>query len=295
MSTAKAIRTSVAAELGRAVEPATVELATAARAAVRDVRAVLFYGSCLRDGLDPGAVADVYLLVGRYGASGQSPLAAFANRVLAPNVIYLEADTSVGRIRAKAAIVTLDHFARLTGPGTFHSYFWARFAQPCALVWSADAEARRATEAAVAQAIETFATEVADRPFAPDASRTFWIEGFRKTYASELRAEGPERAVLLYEADRARYDALYAALVSAELRPKASPARWRARRILGKALSVVRLLKGVFTFAGGLDYILWKIERHSGVGVTPKPWQRRWPLLAAPGLALHIWRRGGFR
>ena len=30
------------------------------------------------------------------------------------------------------------------------------------------------------------------------------------------------------------------------------------------ALSVLRLLKALFTFEGGLDYIAWKLERHSG-------------------------------
>jgi hypothetical protein len=42
-------------------------------------------------------------------------------------------------------------------------------------------------------------------------------------------------------------------------------------------------------------YILWKIERHSGVKATATPWQRRHPLLAAPGLAWRLYRRGAFR
>jgi hypothetical protein len=70
---------------------------------------------------------------------------------------------------------------------------------------------------------------------------------------------------------------------------------WRFRRLVGKLLSILRLAKGVFTFDGGVDYILWKIERHSGVKATATPWQRRHPLLAAPGLAWRLYRRGAFR
>lgn len=163
------------------------------------------------------------------------------------------------------------------------------------MVWAADDDARRNVLAAVRQAIRTFAGECAEAPPQPGAAARFWIDGFRRTYGSELRAEGPERATALYEADKARYDAVYAALCRSGVSPRGTDWRWRRRRWLGKALSVARIVKGVFTFDGGLDYILWKIGRHSGVMVEAKPWQRRWPLLAAPGLAWSIWRRGGFR
>jgi hypothetical protein len=128
-----------------------------------------------------------------------------------------------------------------------------------------------------------------------------------------LRAEGADRARLVYEADRERYDgltetALLAAGFDVQIMadgclsvPRAADARgaagiaWWFRRVLGKLLSILRLAKGVFTFDGGVDYILWKIERHSGVKATPTPWQRRHPLLAAPALAWRLYRRGAFR
>ncbi len=49
------------------------------------------------------------------------------------------------------------------------------------------------------------------------------------------------------------------------------------------------------TFEGGVDYILWKIERHSGVTVDIEPRLRRHPLLAMWILAWRLYRRGGFR
>src|SRR5690606_13814062 len=70
---------------------------------------------------------------------------------------------------------------------------------------------------------------------------------------------------------------------------------WRIRQSVGKLLTVLRLAKGVFTFEGGMDYILWKIERHSGVRATATPWPRRHPLLASPLLAWRLYRTGAFR
>jgi hypothetical protein len=44
-----------------------------------------------------------------------------------------------------------------------------------------------------------------------------------------------------------------------------------------------------------MDYVAWKIERHRGVRIEVKPWQRRFPLLAAPGLYWKLRRRGILR
>ena len=70
---------------------------------------------------------------------------------------------------------------------------------------------------------------------------------------------------------------------------------WGGRRAVGKTLSVLRLLKGLFTFRGGPDYILWKIQRHSGVTVEVAPRARRYPLLAAWAIAWRLYRRRAFR
>ena len=63
----------------------------------------------------------------------------------------------------------------------------------------------------------------------------------------------------------------------------------------GKALSVLRLAKASATFAGGVDYIAWKINRHAGTEIEIKPWQRRWPLLAAISLLPRLLRSGAVR
>ena len=72
-------------------------------------------------------------------------------------------------------------------------------------------------------------------------------------------------------------------------------ASWNRRRTAGKALSVLRLAKASATFAGGVDYIAWKVNRHAGTNIAIRPWQRRWPLLAAISLVPRLLKSGAIR
>ena len=71
--------------------------------------------------------------------------------------------------------------------------------------------------------------------------------------------------------------------------------RWRALQRRGKYLSVIRLAKASFTYAGGIDYLAWKINRHAGTAIQIKPWQRRWPLIGALTLLPQLFRGGAIR
>ena len=55
---------------------------------------------------------------------------------------------------------------------------------------------------------------------------------------------------------------------------------------------MLRLIKASFTFAGGADYIAWKISRHAGVPVEFSAWERRHPILAAPLVLWRLTRQG---
>jgi hypothetical protein len=54
-------------------------------------------------------------------------------------------------------------------------------------------------------------------------------------------------------------------------------------------------VKSAFTFEDGASYLMWKIERHSGVSFELTPWQKRHPILASGTLFWRIYRAGGFR
>lgn len=281
-----ALQDAVAAELAVPVAPPVTKLAAAIAARHPGARAVLFYGSCLRERQLDGLMLDFYLIVADYRTAFASRWQALANRWLPPNVYPFAADG----LAAKYAVLSEEDFRRLCGPETLNVSVWARFAQTARLVWAADSDAERAAVAAVARAAPTLlgaAGRVADEPLLD-----WWRRGFALTYSAELRAERKERGPSVVDADPARYAAIGAL---AAPRIAANAGRWRLRRWQGKALSVLRLAKATTTFAGGADYIAWKINRHAGTAIALKPWQRRHPLLGALTLLPKLLRAGAIR
>jgi hypothetical protein len=70
---------------------------------------------------------------------------------------------------------------------------------------------------------------------------------------------------------------------------------WRRRRLHAKALFLLRILRNAVIFEGGVDYVLWKIQRHSGVSIDQAWRQKRHPLLALGAEAWRLYRARAFR
>ena len=251
-------------------------------------RAVLFYGSCLREAKLDGLMFDFYLIVSDYRAAYGKRWLALANRMLPPNVFPFEADGLV----AKYAVLSEVDFHRLNGPETRNVSVWARFAQPSRLVWTRDQGAGERAVAAVARAAPTLLGSAVEQTGPFDDSLELWRRAFALTYSAELRAERKGRSGSVVDADPDRYRTFTALALAAAL-PTTSG--WTRRRIEGKALSIARLAKASVTFAGGVNYIVWKINRHAGTTIEVKPWQRRHPLLAAVSLLPQLLRSGAIR
>ncbi|MEZ5558667.1 MAG: hypothetical protein R3E86_09025 [Pseudomonadales bacterium] len=274
------------------------------------VQAVLMYGSYLRGKRD--TVLDFYVLFDELRPALPSAWQAAANRLLPPNVYYLHLDN--GDLRAKYATLRLDQFEHANAED-FHCYFWARFTQPCRLVYCRDAAVRGRVVAAIGAAARTFARRVVPMLPARFDAPDLWRTGFALTYAAELRSERGDNIAALYDSNAAHLDAL-THLLAAEgesaltergpgqfasrapvtrARRRRAAIGWVIRRWQGKWLSVLRLVKAAGTFNDALDYLLWKIERHSGIYIAPSERQRRYPLLFAWPLLWRLYRRGAFR
>lgn len=274
----------IADELAQPVDPRVTAAARAVAAKHPGARAVIFYGSCLRTGEIDGQMLDFYLIVRDYReAYGRRWLAA-ANRLIPPNVFPFEADG----VAAKYAVLSEADFTRLTGPEAGTVSVWARFAQPVRLVWAADEAATAMTVAAVSRAVTTLLG------LAPPSATILdrWRRGFELTYSAELRAERGDRPGSIVDWDPERYACVGAA---ASPQPLFSEERWRKLRRAGKVMTLVRLAKASLTFAGGVDYLAWKINRHADAGIVVKPWQRRHPLLGALILLPRLLRKGAVR
>jgi hypothetical protein len=283
------LRDLVAEELNLPVDPRVTAVAKAIAAKYGAAsRAVLFYGSCLREQQLEGLMLDFYLIVSDYRAAYGKTWLAAANRLIPPNVFYFES----GGLAAKYAVLSEADFARLAGPETSSVSVWARFAQPSRLVWVADLKAQDSAIDAVSLAAPTLlAAAGAKRDEEP---LDVWRRAFALTYSAELRAERKGRASSVVDLDPERYRRFSGPALQAAGQLKVRGG-WAWRRIEGKGLSVLRLAKATATFTGGADYIAWKINRHAGTNIELKPWQRRWPLLAAISLLPRLLRSGAVR
>ncbi|MGH8516802.1 MAG: hypothetical protein ACREUE_05030 [Panacagrimonas sp.] len=275
--------------------------------------AVLFYGSGLRDDTLDG-VLDFYVLVDHCADWPASRLATWANGVLPPNVGWLETVVEGRRLRAKVAVMTTAQFEAGLRGEAIDTTLWARFSQPSRLVHVRGPEDRAWVVDAICTATVTAARWSA--VLGPDrgAPEAFWRALYARTYAAELRVESSGRGDDLVRRDASRYEALlplawdaggidYDTSAQAEgIRPLIADAeraqarrRWSRRERWGRPLNVLRLLKAACTFDNAADYAAWKVERHTGVRLELSHWQRRHPLLAAPGVYFRLRRQGLLR
>jgi hypothetical protein len=279
------------------------------------VAAILVYGSCFRTGTDEGLV-DLYVVVDRYRSLPGTSFLRLLYRILPPTVFYLEIPLGNRRVRAKYAVISQADFRRGTSPRWFHSYLWARFAQPSSLLYARNEEIAQQIHAARGRAIVTFVTRVLPLLPATFDAELSWREGLSRTYRTELRPERLDAVARLVQDNLGYYEQVTRAAMTSipfdirvheegpSVRYEAAiPERvrfwgghaWNLRKALGKTLNVLRLLKGLMTFQGGMDYVLWKIERHSGMRpiLSPRLQRHRW---LAMGLMLwKLYRQGGYR
>jgi hypothetical protein len=293
--------------------PALLQLVQTLRARYTGcAKAILFYGSCLRAGDPFDGLVDLYLIVDDYRCANSGRIKALWNRLLPPNVFYAEVPYGERRVRCKYAILSERDMRAGTSRRWFHSYLWGRFSQPTAIAWSCDAATQLQIATNLAQAVVTFLQRAL--PSLPERGSVLalWQQGLALSYATELRPESPQRSLELTQASAAYYQRvteLAAPVLGIDIRCDngeyraivPAPRRffnrigWRLRSLQGKLLSLARLSKALFTFEGGLDYIAWKLERHSGQHIQVPERVRRYPLVFVWGMVWDLYRRGVFR
>jgi len=280
------------------------------------VQGILLYGSCLRAGTDHNGLVDCYVIVDQYAAVYPSTWLALLNGWLPPNVFYGEVDVEGHTVRMKYAVLSLEDFERSVTPKWFHSYFWGRFAQPTAVMACPSHAMSQRIISGLGSAVLTFLGNVVPQMPQQFSAKEVWSTGLALSYGAELRAESTGRITTLWESNQAYYEQVAHAAFSAHF-PKVKVIQsnnsvmyemeysrwnhtknriaWTVRKIQGKFLSILRLMKAAFTFQGGADYLIWKIERHSGVKIELTPAQRKHPIWAGLTTFWRLYRQGAFR
>ena len=278
----------------------------------------LVYGSCLRSGDIYDGLLDLYLICDSYRAAYRRPALAAANWLLPPNVFYAEQKLAAkGKtLRSKVTVISLHDFQRGCSSAWFESYIWGRFAQPTRILYARDEQIREQIEASLTMAAHTLLQNALPALPAQGSLLTLWQQSLSLSYATELRTERAGRAQELANTSQSFYTALtqhhasdlgfsfvlytqdaelhYRSQIGATKRWIATVA-WALRRGQGKILSILRLIKALFTFEGGLDYIAWKLERHSGEEIPIPDAVRRAPLIHLWGFFWGLYRRGIFK
>lgn len=261
------------------------------------VIAIVFYGSCLRTKQYDDAMLDFYVIVDDYKNCYASKLERLANLLLPPNVYFLQTDINQKQHVSKYAVIALKDLRQRVSINSFHPYFWARFCQPISVPYVNDEKTYKEICRIQAIAIETFLISTQKHQHLninQDLDSEVWIHGFELTYAAELRAESEGRAKQIFDDNKDFYLGISRCLNSLNNQslPKNTLCKrrhfdwcWRMRNILGRVLSILRLFKASFTFKNGVDYIAWKIERHTGEKILVSqrlrrfPWIFAWPIL----------------
>lgn len=308
----------IAAQLDAVPPPALEPVCEAIHSRFGDaVVGVLFYGSCIHQGDQLEGVVDLYVIVSDY----RSAYSGFGSRLLArmlpPTVGYLETETGDQRIRAKYAVISLGDFRRGTSKRWFHSYLWGRFAQPSLLLAARDENARRQVADCVVSSIATLLGRTLPLAPTPADAVSLWAHALGLSYRAELRPESSGRAMDLVLARRDYYEQVTALFAQgnanltrlSERGPDGAVYQadfgwsstllarlaWSTRRVTGKFLTLARLFKALATFEGGLDYAVWKLERHTGEKIVLSERTRRRPWLYVWGELLRLYRSGALR
>ncbi len=279
------LRALVRAEQSIACQDRVSDMARAIADRHPGARAVIFYGSCLREARLDGLMLDFYVIVDDYRRAYGQRWLALANRLIPPNVFPFAA----GGLSAKYAVLDCADLARETSLDAGSVSVWARFAQPTRIAWHDGPDAVAMVTDAMANAGLTLFRRTLPMLDAGQSGlvEAVWRRGFALTYAAELRAERTTRSADIVSADADRYRRFGTAIldvVRADSNPISSSAAarsWRWLQSKGKALTLVRLAKASLTFADGIDYLAWKINRHARTQIVITDWQRRHPIIAA--------------
>ncbi|MGB5482955.1 hypothetical protein [Parasphingorhabdus sp.] len=288
------LKSLIAQELAQPVDARVAAFAASIAAQYGEAsRAVLFYGSCLRTTELDGQMLDFYLIVSNYEAAYGKSWLVGANKRLPPNVFPAEH----GGLIAKVAVLSEADFYKLNQRDASAVSVWARFAQPSRLVWHADEVIKEGIVSCIKAASMTL-FDLTLPMLGPEEQSMgdIWRKGFALTYTAELRAERSNRSGSVVDSDPGRYERFGRATTAAIAQrdgagpngevgliasPEKTAKRWRQLRRNGKLLTLARLAKASATYAGGIDYLAWKINRHAGTEYVIRPWQRKWPILGA--------------
>ncbi len=169
------------------------------------VDAILYYGSCLRQGDALEGVVDLYRGCSSYRAALASAWRSLIYFILPPTVKYMEVEIDGAVARTKYALISRRDFRRGTSQRWFHSYLWGRFSQPCQLVFAANECNAGILSSTAWLARYAHCSHVPPRSCRHSSMRATMERGSEPSYRSELRPESGTRGIELADSSAQYY------------------------------------------------------------------------------------------
>jgi len=274
----------------------------------RDLVAVVFFGSRLL-GTSPGegSAADLVVVVENYlrfyesigsrlPAARHSGIMAALNRILPPNIIYLN-DPGGMRAGAKCFVVTEYDLGLALSADAQDHFFRGRLSQRVHIVYARSDKDRLALE----RRIEVARRLTVDWVPLYISQPSFGVLDFCRrmmevSYAGEIRPEARTRVLEVYQSQVTFFRLVYGRVLQEAARDGrlvaegdryrlAKRPSWRERRRWAaffrrsKARATLRWFKYMLTFDDWLDYIVRKVERRSGLHIELTKAERRLPVI----------------
>jgi hypothetical protein len=273
----------------------------------RNLVCVVFFGSRLL-GTSPGegSAADLFVVVENYlhfyeaigsrlPTSRHSGIMAALNRMLPPNIIYLN-DPGGLRAGAKCFVVTEGDLAHGLSADSKDHFFRGRLSQRVHIVKARSEKDRIAMERRVEAAryltldwVPLFVPE-------PFTVMDYCRRMMEVSYAGEIRPEAGSRVLEVCNAQSRFFRLAYGRVLNEAVAEGdllledghyrlAYKTSWRQRWQVGhffrrsKLRATLRWFKYMLTFDDWLDYIVRKVERRSGVRIELTRSERRFPII----------------
>lgn len=261
--------------------------------------AVILYGSCLHPSTrKPTSSHDFYIVLDTYKSALPDFFHALLNRILPPNVYYIQLKEGDKILEAKYNTISLRDLERETSLSAGSLFTLGRFGKRLGLLYLKPGYEDRIIDS-IYNAVLTntyLALTMMDREFTLDEFILFLLS---LSYAGEVRIERDTKIQELFSAFQDYYRYVYGrALAEFAVHTKAvvggepcyrlnfsedeiAVRRKMTEKFIRKSrrMSVLRWPKSIYTFGNYVDYLILKVERSKGIKIELTPLERKFPLI----------------
>ncbi len=301
---------------GRCIEPpdedSAILLARFREIFKEHLISVILYGSCLHPlTRKPTSSPDFYIILDSYRRALPNIFHSVLNRILPPNVYYIQLKKGNGLIEAKYNTITLKDLERETALSAGSLFTLGRFSKRLGLIYIKSGYEDRIINC-IYNAILTnafLALGVVKDEFTLDE---FIISLLALSYVGEVRIERNTKTKELFDAFGDFYRFVYSRILKefeiyikavicndGHYRLNLSEEEMRIRREhtqrlirRSRRLSILRWPKSIYTFRNYVDYLILKVERSKGIKIELTPLERRFPLIFGWRHFFKLVRRG---